>query len=66
MRERERERVCVCVCVCVHVTETEMEEEKGGRKDGRERQSKNLGTGSKKGTLFSIREFSNFRFWLIH
>ena len=54
------------MCVCVHVTETEMEEEKGGRKDGRERQSKNLGTGSKKVTLFSIREFSNFRFWLIH
>ena len=58
--------VCVCVCVCACDRDREMEEEKGGRKDGRERQSKNLGTGSKKVTLFSIREFSNFRFWLIH
>ena len=40
--------------------------EKGGRKDGRERQNKNLGTRSKTVILFSIRELSNFRFWLIH
>ena len=56
--------MCVCVCVCDR--DREMEEEKGGRKDGRERQNKNLGTRSKTVILFSIRELSNFRFWLIH
>ena len=58
--------MCVCVCVCVCDRDREMEEEKGGRKDGRERQNKNLGTRSKTVILFSIRELSNFRFWLIH